>query len=316
MDDAELRRRVAATTVFARVLPEQKLRIVQALQANGEVVAMTGDGVNDAPSLKAAHIGIAMGGRGTDVAREAASLVLLDDDFGAIVAAVRLGGRIYDNLRKAMAFVLAVHVPIAGMALLPVLLGWPTALFPLHIAFLELVIDPACSLAFENEPPERDVMQRPPRDADAPLFGGATLWLALLQGLGVLAVVLGAYAWAAHRLPENEARAFAFATLVVANLGLILSNRSGTKPLWATLRTPNRTLWVVIALALALLIAALYVPWAVGVLRFAALPTHELAAAFALGLLSVLWFEGVKWARRVGGTTSKREEGPRAQPVR
>ena len=316
LSDDALRQRMATVAVCARIAPEQKLRIVQALKANGEIVAMTGDGVNDAPALRAAHVGIAMGGRGTDVAREAASLVLLDDDFTAIVRAVRLGRRIFDNLRKSMSYILAVHVPIAGMALLPVLLGWPALLYPMHIAFLELIIDPACSLAFENEPPERDVMQRPPRDADAPLFGGATLWLALLQGLGVLAVVLGAYAWADHRLPENEARAFSFATLVVANLGLILSNRSGTKPLWATLRTPNRTLWVVIALALALLIAALYVPWAVGVLRFAALPTHELAAAFALGLLSVLWFEGVKWARRVGATSANRGDGPRVLPVR
>ncbi|MDL2338410.1 MAG: HAD-IC family P-type ATPase, partial [Pseudomonadota bacterium] len=190
LSDDTLRQRMATVAVCARIAPEQKLRIVQALKANGEIVAMTGDGVNDAPALRAAHVGIAMGGRGTDVAREAASLVLLDDDFTAIVLAVRLGRRIFDNLRKSMSYILAVHVPIAGMALLPVLLGWPALLYPMHIAFLELIIDPACSLAFENEPPERDVMQRPPRDADAPLFGGATLWLALLQGLGVLAVVL------------------------------------------------------------------------------------------------------------------------------
>ena len=145
------RRRVRDVTVFARIMPEQKLRIVNALKANGEIVAMTGDGVNDAPSLKSAHIGIAMGGRGTDVAREASSIVLLDDDFGSIVKAVRLGRRIYDNLRKAMAFIFAVHVPIAGLALLPLSSGLPIILSPIHIAFLEMVIDPVCTLVFEAE---------------------------------------------------------------------------------------------------------------------------------------------------------------------
>ena len=314
LSDEALGERLATVSVCARIAPEQKLRIVQALKARGDIVAMTGDGVNDAPALRAAHVGVAMGGRGTDVARESASLVLLDDNFAAIVAAVRLGRRIFDNLRKAMSYVLAVHVPIAGMAMLPVLFGWPALLYPMHIALLELIIDPACSIAFENEPAERDVMRRPPRDAAAPLFGGATLWLAVLQGLGVLAMVMAAFAWASPRIPEPEARAFAFTTLVVGNLALILSNRSATRSLWATLHTPNKALWIVVGLALALLLAVLYIPSAADLLRFAALPAHELAAACGLGLLSVVGFEGIKWARRRAGKLRRAGGDPRADP--
>jgi Ca2+-transporting ATPase len=229
MNAASLAERIGHVCVFARVTPHQKLAIVEALKAHGEVVAMTGDGVNDAPALKAAHIGIAMGKRGTDVAREAASLVLLEDDFGAIVSAIRLGRRIFANLRQALIYTLAVHVPIIGLSILPLLFGLPLVLAPIHIAFLELVIDPACSIVFEAEEGRENLMNQPPRSPQERLVGTTHLLLSVIQGLLTTIAVTGIYSWQlVAGVPLNEARAVAFVTLVVANTMLILSCRSRT----------------------------------------------------------------------------------------
>ncbi|ESY64691.1 cation-translocating P-type ATPase [Mesorhizobium opportunistum] len=295
MDDAELSACVKTATVFARIMPEQKLAIVRALKANGEIVGMTGDGVNDAPSLKAANIGIAMGGRGTDVAREASSIILLDDDFGSIVKAIRLGRRIYDNLRKAMGFILAVHVPIAGLALLPLLFGLPILFGPIHIAFLEMVIDPVCSLVFEAETEEDDVMNRPPRDPEAALFSRSLIAWSVVQGLLAFALVAGIFLFALHwGMPENEIRALTFFSLVLSIVGLIFVNRTFSGSLLIALFRPNRSLALVIVVVAAALGGTLLWPLASGLFQFGPLHVDDLSVTLAAGAAVLICLEFLK----------------------
>jgi P-type Ca2+ transporter type 2C len=299
MNDTELQERIKTVNIFARVVPEQKLRLVNALKANGEIVAMTGDGVNDAPALKSSHIGIAMGERGTDVARESAALVLLDDDFSSIVQAVKLGRRIYDNIRKAMIYILAIHVPIAGIALVPLLLGQPLILFPVQIVFLELIIDPASSIAFEAEPGNPHLMERPPRDPREPMFGKRTVLLSLLQGASVLLSVLAIYFFASYRgLDESVVRAMTFTTLVIGNLGLIYVNRSQSRLIITTMRERNVALWLITAGVIIGLGLVLYVPLLRDLFSFASPNLLELLLCVAAALISILWFEIVKLVRK------------------
>jgi Ca2+-transporting ATPase len=300
MNPDELKEKIKSTNIFARVVPEQKLLIVNALKANGEIVAMTGDGVNDAPALKSAHIGIAMGSRGTDVARESAALVLLDDDFSSIVSAVRLGRRIYNNLKKAMSYIFSIHIPIALMSLVPVLFKLPLVLLPAHIAFLELIIDPACSTVFEAQPEGENIMKNKPRNIKESMFNKPTMLISVVNGLSLFVVMIAVYliTLKVRGLGEDVARTIAFTTLVFGNLALIATNASRSKNVIRIFRDKNKALYVVLAIAVVFLGAALYIPGLRNIFHFSILGLTDLAICFALGIGTALWYEFLKFLSR------------------
>ncbi len=301
MPETELQEQIKKTDIFARIVPEQKYKLVNALKANGEIVAMTGDGVNDAPALKSAHIGIAMGGRGTDVARESADLVLLDDNFSSIVQAVKLGRRIYDNLKKAVAYIFAVHIPIAGLTLLPVILKWPILLFPVHIAFLELIIDPTCSVVLEAEPAEKNVMNRPPRKQEDSMFGLHSIIWSILQGVGILLIVIVIFGIGLSRgMVETEIRNLAFTSLILCNLVLIMANRSMSQSILGTMRVGNTALWWVLGITGSAIALVLSVPVLRDIFKFSRMHWNDLLVGLTAGFLAYLWMEALKFvARRV-----------------
>ena len=298
LDFPALRGKLAQIRVFARVLPEQKLALVEAFKANGEVLVMTGDGINDAPALEAAHIGIAMGERGTDVARESADIVLLDDSFASIVRGVALGRRIFRNLRKALIYVTAIHVPIAGLALFPILLGLPPLLYPMHVVLLELVIDPVCSLVFEAEPEDKDAMKKPPRAANESLFGHREVFLALLQGAIILAGVLGLYISTLYAdMQESEARALAFVALIVANL--VLAFADSAEPGSTFFDRRRMVFWTISSAAAIVVCVVVYVPAIAQMFQLSAPDPLTIPIALCVALLSAGWFGFLRRAKVV-----------------
>ncbi|MGA8515417.1 MAG: cation-translocating P-type ATPase, partial [Burkholderiaceae bacterium] len=298
MSDEALRSRLALTPICARLVPEQKLRLVRALQQGGETVGMTGDGVNDAPALKAADVGIAMGQRGTDVAREAAAIVLLDDSFASITTAIHQGRRIYDNISAATRFIFAVHVPVVTLALGPVLFHWPVLLLPAQIVLMELLIDPACSVVFEAEPEAADIMQRQPRAANASPFTLDNIGYALLQGMGLAAVLLGGI-WAMVMLgwESGQIRTTGFAGLVLGLFLLVLANRDLHKSLLTNIFLRNRWLVRMLLAVVAMLALIAGAPWLRQVMGFTLPPNAAFAMVAVILLVVIAWMEGLRMAR-------------------
>jgi Ca2+-transporting ATPase len=300
MDEDTLQEAVKKINIYARMFPDAKLRVVNALKTNGETVAMSGDGVNDGPALKAAQIGVAMGKKGTEIAKSAASLVLLEDNLHAMTTAIKMGRRIYDNLRKAIRYIISIHLPIILVVLLPLLLGWPYVhiLLPLHVIFLELVMDPTAAVAFENEPAEPNLMRKRPRPGNASLFSWKELGLSLLQGAAITAGVLLMYHWAVGQgHTEEGVRSVVFATLVSANLFLTLSNRSFDYALHRTLLYKNSMLPLILAISAAMLLAILYVPFLSGLFRMIPLSAADFGWCVLAGFASIAWFELYKALR-------------------
>lgn len=302
LSDVELQQKVMQTNIFTRMFPEAKLRIINALKANNQIVAMTGDGVNDGPALKAAHIGIAMGKKGTEIAKQAASLILLEDDLSKMVDAVAMGRRIYTNLKKAIQYIISIHIPIILTVFIPLALGWiyPNILSPVHIIFLELIMGPTCSIIFENEPIEKNTMIRKPRPFGTAFFNVSELTTSIIQGLAITAGTLFIYQYAVNNgFEEAQTRTMVFIVLIVSNIFLTLVNRSFYYSVLTTLKYKNPLVPLMISITIAITALLLFVPTLTAFFKFAPLNSDQILTATAVGFISVIWFEFVKLAKRL-----------------
>jgi Ca2+-transporting ATPase len=311
LSDEELREKVKSINVYARMFPEAKLKIVEALIANGEIVAMTGDGVNDAPALKAAHIGIAMGKRGSEVARNIATLVLADDDFSHMTEAISLGRRIYDNLKKAIRYIISIHIPIILIVTLPLVLFWKyTNLFlPIHVIFLELIMGPTCSIIYENEPVEPNTMSRPPRIPKESFFSFRELSISIVQGLVItLACLSLGYYYIHQGYSEGMVRTIVYMTLIFSNLFLTLENRSFRYSIFTTIKYKNRLIPMILALSLIIPVLSLFVTPIREIFEFEIPSLLVMSHCFAAAFIGVMWIEIYKYIRRLGSTAIHRGE--------
>jgi P-type Ca2+ transporter type 2C len=302
LSDTDLKKNVMDTHIFTRMFPDAKLKIINALKAQNQIVAMTGDGVNDGPALKAAHIGIAMGKKGTEIAKEAASLVLMNDDLSKMVDAVGMGRRIYTNLKKAIQFIISIHVPIILTVFIPLALGWiyPNIFSPLHIIFLELVMGPTCSIVYENEPMEKNTMTQPPRPFTSTFFSWKELSLSILQGLFITAGTLFIYQYSVQNAyNEPLTRSMVFTTLITANVFLTLVNRSFYYSIFTTMKYKNDLVLWVIGITIAITALLIYVHPLSNFFDFEDLNFIQLSLSIGVGFASVIWIELVKWRNRI-----------------
>ena len=299
--EAELIEISKDTTLFTRMFPEAKLAVVNALKQSGEIVAMLGDGVNDAPALKAAHIGVAMGNKGTEIAKAAAALVITNDDLDKLITGIAAGRRIYANIKKAIQYIVSIHISIVLTVSLPLFLGWiyPNIFTPVHVIFLELIMGPTCSIVYENEPIEKDAMQRKPRKMTETFLNWKELSISIIQGLLITTGVLFAYQFAVQKGSNEETtRAMVFTTLIVANVLLSHTNRSFTYSLFNSFKNRNKLFPMITGVTLVLLFAILYIPLFAGFFQVTGLNIPELGTAFLIAAVSVLWFEVYKWIKR------------------
>jgi Ca2+-transporting ATPase len=303
MTDAEISDRVMRTNIFTRMFPEAKLKILNALKAHGQVVAMTGDGVNDGPALKAAHIGIAMGRKGTEIAKEVSSLILTDDNLARLVDAIAMGRKIYSNLKKAIQYIISIHIPIILIVFLPLVLGWvyPAIFSPVHVIFLELIMGPTCSIIYENEPAERNIMLQKPRPVTEAFFSWQELSTSIVQGLVITAATLTIYQYAVTLgYSKSQTRTMVFLALISANIFLTLVNRSFYYSLFDTVRYRNALVPLIIAVTITLTGLLLTIPVFQNLFEFSPIEVRSGSIAITAGCLSVIWYEGVKWIKRKG----------------